>query len=53
MKMDNMMSGREKRDVDKEEKGVDVECDGERRAHVGGGAALRQKCVYGLYKQFE
>lgn len=36
MKMDNMMSGGEKIDVDKEEKGVGVECDGEGRAHVGG-----------------
>lgn len=43
MKTDNMMSGGEK--IDGEEKGVDVECDGEVRAHVGGGAALRQTCV--------
>lgn len=37
MKTDNMMSGGEKIDVDKEEKGVDVECDGKGRDHVGGG----------------
>lgn len=35
MKTDNMMSGGEKRDVDQEEEGVGVECDGEGRAHVG------------------